>query len=155
MQSVGRSDSGGEVINPLKAPNVMKEENHDFNKTVGIDLESIYARLREDELSGSDTLSSPPRHCTDISSYQSSSRYRNMSPDFDGEDYEILNTLKEMLNGINESQSVILNFKKRSEVMKDSTSGLITVGNRLCGYFCSETIANLSHRVLTDTEIKV
>ena len=39
--------------------------------------------------------------------------------------------------------------------MKDSTSGLTTVENRLCGYFCSETIFNLSHRVLTDTEIKV
>ena len=78
-----------------------------------------------------------------------------MSSDFDGEDYEILNILKKMLDGANESQSVILDFKKRSEVMKDSTSGLITFENRLCGYFCSETIVNLSHRVLTDTEIKV
>ena len=46
-------------------------------------------------------------------------------------------------------------FKKKLEVKKDSTSGLTTVEKRLRGYFCSETIFNLSHRVLTDTEIKV
>ena len=60
-----------------------------------------------------------------------------------------------MLDGAKESESVIPEFKKRSEFMKDSTSGLTTVENRLCGYFCSEAIFNLSHRVLTDTEIKV
>ena len=30
-----------------------------------------------------------------------------------------------------------------------------TTDNRLLGYLCSETIFNLSNRVLTDTEIKV
>ena len=39
--------------------------------------------------------------------------------------------------------------------MKDTTFGLTTVENRFCEQFCSETILNLSHRVLTDTEIKV
>ena len=68
LQSVGKSNSGGEVFETRKAPNVLKEENHDFNRTVGINLESIYARLREDELLGSDTLFSPPRLCTDTSS---------------------------------------------------------------------------------------
>ena len=41
-----------------------------------------------------------------------------------------------------------------SEVIKDSTSGLTTVENRLCGYFCSETISNLSYQVLIDADIK-
>ena len=36
--------------------------------------------------------------------------------------------------------------------MKDSTSGLTTFENRLCGYFCSETIFSLSHQVLTINE---
>ena len=78
---------------------------HIFNKTVGKDLESIYAR--EDELLGSDTLSSPPRLCTDTSSSQNSSRYRNVSSKLAGDDYEILNILKEMLQGSKESESVI------------------------------------------------
>ena len=42
-----------------------------------------------------------------------------MSSDLDGEDYEILNILKEMLDGAKESENVIPEFKKRSEVMKD------------------------------------
>ena len=46
MQSVQTSNSGGEVVEPLKPPNVLKEKNHDFNRIIGIDLESIYARLR-------------------------------------------------------------------------------------------------------------
>ena len=72
-----------------------------------------------------------------------------MSSDLDGDDYEILNILKEMLNGAKESERVIPEFKKRSEVMKDTVSGLTTVENRLYGYFCSEAIFNLTHRVLT------
>ena len=79
----------------------------DFNRTVGIDFGSIYTRLREDELLGSDTSSSPPRICTDTSSSQNSSRYRNVSSDLDGEDHEILNILKEMLEGSKEFESVI------------------------------------------------
>ena len=77
LQSVGTSNSGGEVLEPLKAPNVLKKENHDFNRIVGIYLEGVYARLTEDELLGLDTLSFPPRLCTDTS--QNSSRYRNVS----------------------------------------------------------------------------
>ena len=68
LQSVGASNSGGEVLEPQKALNVLKEENHNLNRTVGMNLESICARLREDELLDSDTLSSPPRLCTDSSS---------------------------------------------------------------------------------------
>ena len=68
-----------------------------------------------------------------------------MSSDLDGEDYEILDILKEMLEGSKESESVIPESKKNSEVTKDSTSGLTTVEveNRLCRYFCSETIFQL------------
>ena len=78
-----------------------------------------------------------------------------MSSDLDEGDYEILNILKKMLEGSEVSESVIPEFTKRSQVMKDSTSGLTTAENRLCEYFWLETIFNLSHRVLTDTEIKV
>ena len=103
----------------------------------------------------SDSLSSPTRLSTDTSSSLNSSRYRNVSSDLDREDYEILNTLKEMLDGAKESESIIPEFKKMSEVMKDSTYGLTTAENRSCEYFCSETIFNLSHQVLTDAKIKV
>ena len=55
--------------------------------TVGIDLKSIYTTLTEDELLGSDTLSSPPRRCTDTSS-ENLSRYGNVSADLDGDAQE-------------------------------------------------------------------
>ena len=57
------------------------------------------------------------------------------SSDLDGDDYGILNILKEMLEGSKESESVISEFKKRAEVMKDPTPVLTTIENRLCGYF--------------------
>ena len=135
MQSVETSNSGGEVLELRKAGNVLKEKNHDFNRTLDINSESLYARHREDELLHSDTLSSPPKLYTDTSSSQNSSRYRNVSSDIDGDDYEILNILKEMLDGAKESESVGPEFKKRSEVMKDSISALTTFENRLCRYF--------------------
>ena len=34
VQSVGTSNSFGEVLEQLKAPNVLKEENHGFSRTV-------------------------------------------------------------------------------------------------------------------------
>ena len=60
-----------------------------------------------------------------------------------------------MLDGSKESESVLPEFKKMSEVMKDSTSRLTAAENRLWRYLCLDTIFNLSHRVLTQTEIKL
>ena len=132
MQSIETSNSDGEVYVSLKVPNVLKEENHDFHRMRSIGLGNIYTGLREDELLGSDTSSSPPRICTDTFSSQNSSRYRKASSDLDGEDHEILNILKEMLEGSKECGSVIPEFKKKSEVKKDPTFGLTSVKNSLC-----------------------
>ena len=85
---------------------------------IDIDLGSIYTRLRGDELLGSETSSSLPRICTDTSSSQNSSRYGNVSSDLDREYNEILNILKEMLEGSKESESVILEFKKSQRLRK-------------------------------------
>ena len=97
----------------------MKEEYHDFKRTVGIiyDLKIIYTRLKENELLDSDTLSSRPRLCTDTS-FQNLSRYRNVSANLGRDIYEILNNLEEMLKGSKESESVLPEFKKNSEVMR-------------------------------------
>ena len=39
--------------------------------------------------------------------------------------------------------------------MKDSTSALPSVENRLWEYFCLKIVSNLSHGVLTDREIEI
>ena len=79
VRTVGKPNSGEEVLEQLLMPNILKEENHDFKRIVGIDLRSTYARLMEDELLDSDTLYSLPRLCTDTSSSRNLSRYRNVS----------------------------------------------------------------------------
>ena len=83
MRHVGKLSSGGEVPEKLKAPNVLKEKNHDFNRAVDIDLKSIYAEFtyifRYISDTSSDTFSSSPELCTDPSSSQNSSRHRNVS----------------------------------------------------------------------------
>lgn len=109
---------------------------------------SIYLMLTDDELIGSDIFSSPRRLCIDLLS-QNSSRFRNMSVNLDGSDYEILNILEEMRSWISwricpsvqKNLTVLfLNYliKMILEVMKDSTFALAIVENRLCGYFCLE-----------------
>ena len=113
VQSVGTSNSGMEAFEQLKAPNSLKKENHDFNISVGIDLNSIYARLTEDELLSSDALYSPPRLRTYICSYQNSSSHRRCLQILK----EILNILEEMLEDSKEYESVIPEFKCGSEVM--------------------------------------
>ena len=79
VRTVGKPNSGEEVLEQLLMPNILKEENHDFKRIVGIDLRSTYARLMEDELLDSDTLYSLPRLCTDTSSSRNLSRYRDVS----------------------------------------------------------------------------
>ena len=83
---VRTSNSGGKILEQLKALNVLKEENLVFNRTVGIGIKSIYARLTENELLGSDVLSSLPRLCTDTSTSQNQSSYRNVSANLDVDD---------------------------------------------------------------------
>ena len=61
---------------------------------------------------------------------------------FDAEDEEMLQILEE-LHSSNRETSVM------------GISSITADENRLTGYFCSDTIFNLSNRVLTDIEIKV
>lgn len=66
----------------------------------------MYLMLTDDELIGSDIFSSPRRFCIDLLS-QNSSRFRNMSVNLDGSDYEILNILEEMPKCSKESESAL------------------------------------------------
>lgn len=79
VRTVGKPNSGEEVLEQLLMPNILNEENHDFKRIVGIDLRSTYARLMEDELLDSDTLYSLPRLCTDTCASRNLSRYRKVS----------------------------------------------------------------------------
>ena len=49
--------------------------------------------------------------------------------------------------------NILGELQNRMEVSRDNITE-ITSSNRLKGYFCSDTIFNLSHRVLPDAQIK-
>ena len=68
----------------------------------------------------------------------------------DGETVQILDDLLNLSEG-SESTSQII----REQVKESFQNGYTTSASRLTGYFCSETIFNLSHRVLTDAKTKV
>ena len=50
--------------------------------------------------------------------------------------------------------SILVELQNRTEVLADNITE-ITSSNRLKGHFCSGNIFNLSHRVLSDAEIKI
>ena len=85
---------------------------------------------------------SPPKMINNMSIASNSSNSFSKSGDvktFDTQDREFLDILEELGN-----------------VVKDKEHNVnVTSLGRLRGHFCSDTIFNLSHRVLSDTEIKV
>ena len=122
-------------------------------RNVSIDLESIYARLAEASSFYEDPPS-PPNLCTDTSVVQNSLSSVNISEGLD-EDDEVLKILNEFLNTSGEASVSSNVHRNRLDNFIHKKKNVTTTDNRLSGYFCSETIFNLSNRVLTDTEIKV
>ena len=98
---------------------------------------------------------SPPNLCSDKSVVQNSSSTVNMSAGLDEDDNEVLKILNEFLNTSDEASVSPNVHRNRLDTFIHQKKNVTTTDNRLSGYFCSETIFNLSNRVLTDTEIKV
>ena len=99
--------------------------------------------LQDEKLNSSRIQTSPPVTVTNSSTSRNTS---NISENmfeldfFSSQDENLVNILEELQN--------------RAEVLGDNITE-ITSGNHLKGYLCSDTIFNLSHRVLSDAEIKI
>ena len=99
-------------------------------------------------------LTSTPKLCNDTSTAKNSSYCFNYQASLDGNvDGKILQILEDLLN-------LFDGCGKRSQGIKDQVNECfqnihITSESRLTGQFSAETIFNLTHRVLTDTEIKI
>ena len=92
--------------------------------------------------------------CSDTSISKNSSDFFNKQVSLDEDvDGEILQILDDLLNLSEGSESRSQGIKE--QVNESFQNSYTTSESRLTGYFCSETIFNLSHRVLTDAEIKV
>ena len=102
-----------------------------------------------------------PQHPTSAPNlYSGTSTFKNSLDCFNNQvsldqdvDGEILQILDDLLNLFEGSQSRSQGIKK--QVNESFQNSYTTSESRLTGYFCSETVFNLSHRVLTDAEIKV
>ena len=46
-------------------------------------------------------------------------------------------------------------YRKSTALTEQNINVKETNKGRICGYFCSDPVFNLSHRILTETEIKV
>ena len=102
-----------------------------------VDLSEIYSDLLAGENRSSKMDTSPPNLCTNsahISNDSGSPNGEKNEPLFCTQDKEILSILEEL---------------------EQVQSTNITNSDRISGYFCSDTVFNLSKKVLSDMEIKI
>ena len=122
----------------------LKKELQLGNGEKTIDLTEIKNVLLQDEkLNSSRIQTSPPVRVTNSSSSINTSNISENTFDLDFlslQDEDLVNILEELQN--------------RTEVSGNNITEN-TSSNRLKGHFCSDTIFNLSHRVLSDAEIKI
>ena len=97
----------------------------------------------------------PPNLRNNTSVVQNSSSRVTISWGLEEDDNEILNILNEFLNTLDETSISPQEHRNRLDTLIHQKNNVTNTDNRLCGYFCSETIFNLSNQVPTDAEIKV
>ena len=119
--------------------------NAEVTKTGRIEKEvnfsELYLNILETEQTNSSKMEiAPPKFCTDSSEYQNSSSLlvgSNETELFSTQGRELVSILVDLGNTANNSEANAIGK------------------TRFSGYFCSDTISNLSGKVLTDNEIKV
>ena len=107
-----------------------------------VNLSEIYNQLLEDELSNTSKVEiSPPKVCANWASSSNASDSIAVEDNptiLSSQDEEIFSILEELQR---ESSSKDFNIDKSN--------------NRISGYFCSDTVFNLSKKILSDIVIKV
>ena len=116
--------------------------------SVNISLSPIWSELLQDDKDlNSKVTTSPPMLTMD------SSNAMNQS-DFHASDFkdEIFNTQdREFLSVLED----LMDLEDPLHSQNKNINAKVTSEGGISGYFCSDTVFNLSHRVLTETEIKV
>ena len=114
---------------------------------VVINLSSIWSHLLQDDKDlNSKLTTSPPMLTMDSSSAMNHSDFHASEVKdeiFNTQEREFLSVLENLMD-IDDP----LHSQNKNVNVKVTTEGLIS------GYFCSDTVFNLSHRVITETEIK-
>ena len=152
----GTKNICGELIKYVQkiGKSILGKKDHKVVGNESIDLESIYAGITGAS-SFSENPPSPTNLCTDISVAQNTSSRVNISEGLDEDNNDVLKILNEFLNTSDEASVSPNEHRNRLDTFMQQKNNFTTTDNRLSGYFCSETIFNLSNRMLTDTEISV
>ena len=77
------------------------------------------------------------------------------SENLDDQDFEILNILEDLLKSSDDTEKQVKSVEGKTNDSIQIKTSITTDESRLSGYFCSETMFNLSNRVLSDAEIRV
>ena len=152
----GTKNICGELIKYVQkiGKSILGKKDHKVVGNESIDLESIYAGITGAS-SFSENPPSPTNLCTDKSVAQNTSSRVNISEGLDEDNNDVLKILNEFLNTSDEASVSPNEHRNRLDTFMQQKNNFTTTDNRLSGYFCSETIFNLSNRMLTDTEISV
>ena len=86
---------------------------------------------------------------------QNSSSSVNISEWLDKDDNKVLKILHKFLNTLVEASRSTNEKRNLLDTFAHQKNNVRITDNKLFGYYCSETIFNLSNRVLTDTEVKI
>ena len=158
------------VRNKIK---VKREEKRD-GSLEKIDLKKIYSQLLEEEQSrsGDRNKSTPPNISTNSSQLKNDSGFSPIEENiFSTQDKEFLSVLEELQNAnvsnntdlttrhptacTPAKNTVTLEFAQNINTSFAYPRYGVTSEGRLEEYFCSDTVSNLSQKVLTDTEIRI
>ena len=115
---------------------------------VDINLSSIWFELLQDDKDfNSKVTTSPPMSTMDSSNSMNHSDFHTSEVQdkvFNAQDRGFLSVLEDLMN-----------LDNPLHLQNKNINAKVTSESRIFGYFCSDTAFNLSHRVLTETEIKV
>ena len=144
MQVIGLNNLIGEVTSRVERKNYVEVARNDKttpSPKVSVNFSDIVSDLLESNKSNSSMIeTSPPRLCTNSAESPNSSNVLMEGCDsmtFSTQDRELVSILEDLQN---------IDFTGHNNSTETS---------RLKGYFCSETVFNLSKKVLTEAEIKV
>ena len=120
-----------------------------------INLTFIFENLLRDNSSIPQETLSPPKISTHTSLSGNTSKVLCTSENLDNQDFEFLNILEDLLKSSDDIEKPVERAEGKINDSTQNKTSVTTNESRFSGYFCSESVFNLSNRVLSDAEIGI
>ena len=111
----------------------------------GINLTSIFENLLRDNSSKPQETLSLPKICTDTFLSGNTSSVLCTSENLDNQDFEFLNILEDLLKSSDDFEKPVERAEGKTNDSIQNKTSVTTDESTLSGYFCSETVFNLSN----------